>query len=413
MGALYGRGNYSSGLYGRGYAAGVNYITGLAPTQVWVWDKNMNFKCMYQAGSCDLASIEFTHGVKGCGDFTLQFSTSTDIVQADRIKIRLFNSDQWFYTGVIRSIPEVGSTKKGFEYSGLGYNDYFSRINSGSQSYSNKSLAYIAYDLLNSKLIGTTPILYDAAKMNPPNITLTSLKANYCSVNDVFDALVKIANSTGIEYNIGVDKDSYFFFRPRDPGIAEILTVGTKGKWSIQAYEPESSQDPRTNLIVLDKDGNYLTTVNSLLNNDVYYDKMTAPDIDSATAILWGQGQLAQMERTTLSATVEWPIESYYPDVLIADGFIRVICTIPPKTQITVSGTAWGDGNWGDGLWGGGVAPQWTNRDDTLTVNEVKYKLDSKKAIRTIALGSTPPRLEDVITDIDKKLTSLEVSLGM
>jgi hypothetical protein len=412
MGALYGRGTYGSGLYGRGLAAGVNNIAGFAPTQVWIWDKNNNFKEMYQAGSSDLVSIEFAHGVKGCGAFTLQFSTSADIVQADRIKIRLFNSDQYFYTGVVRSVPEPGSTKNGFQYTGLGYNDYFGRLNTGAKSYANKTIAYIAYDLLSTKFLGTTPVLYDAARFSPPVITLTSLIANYCSVNDVFDALVKIANSTGIEYNVGVDKDSYFFFRPRDTEIAEILTVGTKGKWSIQSYEPESSNDPRTSLVILDKDGVYLTTINSLLNNDVFVDKVTAPDVDAATAILWGQGQLAAMERTTLSATVEWPIESYYPDVLVADGFIRVICTIPPKKQITVAGTAWGDGNWGDGLWGS-VAPQWTNRDDTLTVNEVKYKLDGKKASRTIALGALPLRLEDSIVDIDKKLTSLEVSLGM
>ena len=66
MGALYGRGTYGSGLYGRGYAAGVNYVAGLAPSQIWVYDKNNNFKELYQAGSSDLLSIEVAQGVKGC-----------------------------------------------------------------------------------------------------------------------------------------------------------------------------------------------------------------------------------------------------------------------------------------------------------------------------------------------------------
>jgi hypothetical protein len=409
MSRLYGRTPYGAGPYGRGASPLRTNI----PIQIWVWDKLLNFKFMLQAGSCSLVSIDFSHGAKGCGQCSFDFATEVGIEKDDRIKIRLFNSDEYFYTGVIRTVPIEGSTKKGYTYSGYGYNDYFKRVNTLALSYVNKTIAYIAYDILTTKLTPYTPITYAVDKFQPPNITLAKLTANYNQVDSAFDALLNIANSTGIEYNYGVDKDGDFFFMPRSEVTKAILTVGKKGKYSIQSYEPEDSNEARTKIVVLDKAGVYLTTLTSGLGNDIWEEKATAPDISNADALLWGAGILAKKERTTRSASIEWKIEDYYPDVLIADGYIRIISNIPPKKQTTITGIAWGDGNWGDGLWGGGTAPEWSSIDDTLAIKEVKYSIKSGRAVRSIELGEMPLRLEDTIINVDKKLIDLEVSLGM
>jgi|GEM_PF-5524798 len=409
MSGTFGRDFYGAGLYGRSSPSfPVN-----VPTQIHVWDVNLNFKAVYQVGSCALISMEFAHGVKGCQDFSLQFAESVDIAKNDRIKINLFNSSQYFYTGVVRTIPIPGSTKKGFEYSGFGFNDYFQRLNTGYLSYASKSIAYILMDVINNVLLLKSPILYSNDRINPPNITITSMIANYGQVNDVFDALVKIANSTGTEYNCGVDKDGYIFFLPRSEDTKVILTVGRSGKYGIQSYEPEDKNEARTKIILLDKDGNYITTLNSTLPNETWEEKVAAPDISNADALLWGMGILADKERTTRSASIEWLIENIDPEVLVADGFIRVISNIPPIKQTTISGVCAGDGLAGDGLAGGMVAPGWITLDDTLAIKQVKYKVNGKKVARSIELGALPLRVENFVNDINQKLTDLKINLGV
>jgi hypothetical protein len=407
--SLYGRTPYGAGLYGGGYPPFKPNV----PTQIWVWDKLLEFKAMYQLGCSPLVSISFSHGAKGCGSCSLSFAQEVDIAKDDRIKISLFNSDQYFYTGVIRNTPVHGSTKKGFEYQGFGYNDYFKRLNGGALSYAGDTIETIVLDLLNTKVLPNSPINYSLDKFQPPVITITSLESNYTQIDEVFDALLKIANSTGIEYNYGVDKDGDFFWLPRSEDTKVILTVGKRGRYSIQSYEPEDSNEARTKIILLDKDGVYISTLNSTEDNEVWEEKVTAPDISNADALLWAAGILAEKERTTRSASIDWKIESYYPDVLVADGYIRIMSTIPPKKQITVTGVNAGDGNAGDGYAGGGLAVQWTTLDDTLAIKEVKYKITGKSANRSIELGALPLRLEDQIVDVDKRLTELKISLGV
>jgi hypothetical protein len=409
MSGTFGRDFYGAGLYGRSSPSfPVN-----VPTQIHVWDVNLNFKAVYQVGSCALISMEFAHGVKGCQDFSLQFAESVDIAKNDRIKINLFNSSQYFYTGVVRTIPIPGSTKKGFEYSGFGFNDYFQRLNTGYLSYASKSIAYILMDVINNVLLLKSPILYSNDRINPPNITITSMVANYGQISDVFDALIKIANSTGTEYNCGVDKDGYFFFLPRSDETKVILTVGRSGKYGIQSYEPEDKNEARTKIILLDKNGTYISTLNSALNNETWEEKVSAPDISNSDALLWAAGILADKERTTRSASIEWLIESDFPEVVVADGYIRVISNIPPSKQVTVSGNNWGDGLWGDGLWGGGPSLQWTTIDDTLSIIQIKYKITGQKISRSIELGALPLRVENLVSDINQRITDLSINLGV
>jgi hypothetical protein len=409
MSGFYGLDVYGGGLYGR--TSPVFPVN--VPIQVWVWNKNNQFRNMFQAGASPLSGIAFSHSERGCGSFSLQFAEAVSIAKDDRIKIRLFNSDQYFYTGAVRKVPILGSTKRGFEYSGFGFNDYFQRILTGSLSYAADLIETIVIDVVENILVPVTPIAYSVDRIDCPAITITSLTANYSTVGELFDALLKIANSSGVEYMYGVDKDGYFFFRPRLDKVVQILTVGTSGKYSIQSYEPEDSNEARTRIVVLDKDGVYLDTLNSTEDNEIWEEKVTAPDVSNADAVLWAQGILAEKERTTRSASIEWKIEDNFPDVVVADGYIRVIGSTPPTQQITVAGTAFGAGLFGSGLFGGGPVSEWKILDDTLAIKEIKYTINGKKATRSIELGLIPARLEDAIVDVDRKLADLKISLGV
>jgi hypothetical protein len=409
MSYAFGSRRYGEGVYG---GAAANEFTPCIPVQVWVWTRTGTFKGMYQSGASPLVSIDFTHTERGCGDFTLEFAEVVDIAKSDTIKIKVFDVVEYLFCGVVRSIPILGSTKNSFIYSGFGYNDYLKRLNAGALNYASKTVGYIVGNIVSTIVSARSSIIYNAGKIYDPGITITTFRTNYSSVLDALDALLKIANSTGNEYLYGVDKEGDFFFRPRYSGIIATLVPGRLGNYGIPAYEPEDSSEEITKLFVLKKSGAYWTTLSSTAGNDVYEDKVTGPDIADADLTLWATGILKDKERTIRSASIEWPLFIGSPLVL-ADGWIRIVSTVPPPSQITALGTAFGDSTFGDGYFGGSDYPTYYNIDDTLAIKQIRYSINSQGANRSIDLGAIPLRLENAIVDVNKKTTDLQISLGM
>jgi hypothetical protein len=383
-------------------------------TTVVILDRNGNPKGMYQSGSSSLLSVSFTHNVNGCRDFSLIFASSVDILKADRIKIKLLNHASVFFTGVVRSAPIAGSIPASYEYSGSGYTDYLSRLNVGPKAYVNQTLLYIVNDIATSIVIAKSPIVFNGAKISLPVIVVKSLTLNYSQVFDSLVVLKKIADSTGIEHNFGVDAAGQFFFRPRDPTLIATLIVGKRSPYGIPAYRPVEEQIPRTRLIVLKNSGTYWTTLDSVQDNDIYEEAITAPNISNDDLTLWGLGYLYDSERIKRSADIEWPIDtSIVPDFVVADGHVRVLSNmLPSVAQLSISSAPWGDGNWGDGLWNG-AGYQGANLDDQLIISEITYSLSTTGVTRSLSLGSIPIRVEKEIAEMNGRITSLKLSLGV
>lgn len=406
-------GFWGAGFWIAGFWAGLGSHYDLSVgARISVYNSNGTFKSLLQSGSSSLSAVTFRHADGGCADFSLDFADYVDIEKADKIKIRLFNDETVFFYGVVRNAPIRGSTATKYSYSGYGLNDYLVRLNTESLSYVGKTLQFILEDLADNVIAVKSSITSDHAKIVPPNITVTSMTVNYVKVSDVLSALKKIADSDGDEYLYGVDVDGDFFFRARSAALKATLVVGKRGPNGIAAYEPTDATEARTRLFVLRNDGTYLTTITSTLVNDVYEDKVTGPkDADDADVTLWATGQLLNMERTPRSASVEWPITETPIDLIIADGFVRVLSSRPP-TKAHLVRLAWGDGYWGSDVWDGEVYTGY-DLDDTLSIKEVAYSVSATEAMRKISLGALPLRIEDVIRDIDRKVTDLEVTLGV
>jgi hypothetical protein len=409
-------GEYGSGYYGSGNYGGkpiAPYRVGV-PILVDIFDSLGTYKQAYMAGHCDLISCDFSHDESGCREFKLLFGSVKNINKNDIIKIKIFSSDRYFFTGVCRIIPITGSTKYKYEYSGQGLNSYFQRLNTcASLSYTNKSVNYIVGNLLDTLIVPNTQIKKNLSKIDALSTVVSSATFHYCQISDCLDALKKIANSDGNDYLIGVDETGEFFFRARDTAVKVTLNVGTRGKYTIPNYEPSDEYEARTKYYVLKKDGTYWTTLtSSIAGNDIYEEKLTAPDLADADLTNWGTGLLKENERNQRTAQIKWKIEDYYPDVLVADGWIRIFTAIPPKRQQVIVLSAAGDGNAGDGL-AGGQASQWTTVDDTLRIVEVSYTISNTSAFRNITLGALYPRLEQEIVNVRKKLIDLTISLGV
>lgn len=286
------------------------------------------------------------------------------------------------------------------------------RISAEAQSLGGNTISSILNTLLTTIITIKTPIINNSAKISLPAITPTTFITNYNQMIDALDAIKKIANSSGDYYVFGVDSDGEFFFRPKETDTKITLVVGKKGIYGIPEYNPTDDYIPKTKYYVLDKNGTYVTTINTTATgNDVYEEKLTAPNIDNASIALWASGIMLENEIGNRRAAIEWNIEPIDPLKLVADGSIRIISNIPPTTTATPSPNPYGSGTYGSGLYGGG---QYTgfNLDDTLTVKQVKYEIGESKSIRSIDLGNMPIKLDDTMIKIQKELTDLRISLG-
>lgn len=405
--------NYGSRNYGQGIYGGFDnaYALSAIPAIIELYDNSGAYKNTFQTGVGDFLGCEFTLEESGPKDFVLYFAKSVDIDRTDLIKIKLFNSDDYFFMGVVRKVPIDGSTKAEYNYSGFGLTDYFVRINTESQSYAAQTIEEIIIDLLDNIIIPKTPIVKNTAKINVPNITLTTFDINYTQLPEVLTALKKIAASDGNQYIIGVDEVGEFFFKPRDTETKATLVVGKDGRYGIDSYEPSDKYNAHTKYFVLDKDGGYITTITSTEDNDIFEQKITAPDVDNTTAEKWAEGILTEKEVITRSASIVWKIEEQDPLFLKANGRIRIISNIPPESAAAPSSNPWGSGTWGSGLWGGG---QYTGKDidDILRVMRVKYILTGSQSIRQIQLGALPIKLDSEIQKVNQDLLELRISLG-
>lgn len=409
----YGSRDYTQGVYG---GRANPFVLSAIPVIIEHYDNQLGYLGAFQSGTGDFLGCEFVIDASGSKDFILYFAKSVNIEKEDIIKIKIFNSDDYFFTGVVRSIPIDGSTKSEYNYSGYGLNDYLYRYNAESKSYAADTIEDILDDLLDNIIALNTPIVKNPGKINPPNITIGSFEINYSEIPEVLDTLRKIANSTGTRYAVGVDEEGEFFFLPKSEETKVTLVVGKRGKYGIDSYEPEEDVQTATKIYLLDKDGVFVDEFEDTNKSEVWGSsevKVTAPDIDNTAAEQLAEGEINEVDidYNSRRASIQWKIEDQMPLKLMADGNVRIINNIPSLTTAVPNPNPYGSGTYGSGLYGGG---QYTGKDidDLLEVVEVRYIITASSATREIQLGGLPPRIEREIFDNEQNVNKLRISLG-
>lgn len=416
MGFDYGSRDYSRGTYGGRTAP---FILSAIPVIVELYSNILDYKGVFQTGCGDFLGCEFSLDESGPKDFILYFAKSVNIIKGDIIKIKIFNSDDYFFTGVVRSIPVEGSTKSEYNYTGFGLNDYLVRYNAEAQNYVGQTIQEILDDLIDNIIEPNTPIVKNAGKINPPDITIGNFVINYSEIPEVLDTLKKIANSEGTyRYRTGVDEEGEFFFLPKDEDIKTTLVVGKKGKQGIDYYEPGEDIEAVTTIYLLEDDGTYIDTIENeeeeiILASGVLQWKKTAPNIDNVAAEQWAEGNILEVsaDYNLRRASIQWKIEDQSPLKLLANGNIRIINNIPPISIVMSNPNPYGSGTYGSGIYSGG---QYTGKDidDILEVKEIKYIIMGSTLVRQIELGGLPARLEKQIFENEKDVSQLRISLG-
>ena len=409
MSFTYGSRDYAQGAYGG--KDDVYNLNGVIAGVVEVYDPTGAFKGLHQTGVGEFLGLDFSMDTSGSKEFTLYFATFADIDKKDLIKIKLFDADDYFFTGVVRRVPIEGSTKLEFNYSGFGLNDYLLRMNTESQNYAGDTISDIIDDLIDTIITVKSPVNRNNNKLDAISTVVNDITFKYISVKQALEQLRDLAQSDGNEYIVGVDADGDFFFKQRSSEVKASLVVGKKGRYGIEEYQPEDSIEEKTKYYVLDKDGTFVTTVSSTIDNDVFEEKITAPDIATADVSNWATGILTTTEQVTRQATINWEIEKNSPTVLLADGDIRVISNIPSTVSQLSTSFLYGTGVYGANIYGG-EQYQGLDLDDTLKIKEVSYTLNSATAQRTIQLGGFAVELERQIVDLNKNVETLRISLG-
>jgi len=382
-----------------------------AGSYIEIYNPDGTLKKFFQSGVGDFLGCSFTLTESGCQDAQLFFAGFVDIEKRDIVKIKLFNSDSYFFTGVIRDVPLDGSTIQEYNYTAFGLGDYFLRLNTGNQTYNATTIRAIVIDLLDDIITPNSPITKNISKIDALSIGVTSITFKYVTVKKALEELLKLANSDGLEYRVGVDAAGDFFFAARNTETVATLVVGARGDYGIEEYRPKESYEAVSKLYVLKKDGTYYGAYTSTEDLDVFEKKLTAPDIADADIDAWAQGQLAILEQETKEAQINWQVRTSDPFQIIADGRIRIISNLLPPSQQKVSALRYGEGAYGSGPYGG-YAYIGTDVDDLLKIKQVTYTVNDQEAYMQLQLGQLPVQLDREVIAINQDLQNLRVSLG-
>jgi hypothetical protein len=381
-------------------------------SSIEVFNINGTKKGYYQGGSGDYLGCKFSIHERGCVSAVLSFAKYVDIDRRDTIKIKIFNSNQVYFTGVVRDIPIEGATEQKYEYKSFGYSDYLNRLNTRSLTYNNKSVRYIVLDLLDDIITDLSPITKNLSKIDTLSTNVTSIEFHYITITEALEQLQKIANVDGNDYLFGVDVDGDFFFRARNTNTIANLVVGKIGDYGIEQYSPKEEVKPISRLLVLRADGTFYGIYTSTEDIDINELKLTGPQISDTDLDLWAQGQLSVLEVITRQATIQWQIKTRDPFLIIADGYLRILSSTNPSETNFINVYYYGQNAYGSGPYGGDLYTGY-ELDDTLRIKEIEYTINDKRAYMKIQLGSLPVQLDLQVIALDKKIEDLKTSLKM
>lgn len=407
MGTTYGAGVYGSNTYGGGDNA-LNKVVGAV---IEIFDFTGAFKTFYQMGAGPFLGLEFVLNESGPNQILLFFSEIANIEKRDQVKVKIFDNQDYFFTGVVRDIPIEGSTNTSYSYQGFGFVDYFSRTIVENRSYSTTTVRAIVEDILDNELVVKTPITKNTDKIADLTVPVSSASFFYTTVKEAMETMQNIANSDGNDYIVGVDEDGDFFFLPRETDIKVTLTTGRLGKYSIPQYNPDDTEEAKSKLFVVRSDGTFYKSFSSTENIDIFETKLGAPDISDTDIDKWAEGQLSILEKENRKASIVWEIERQSPIKLVGNGAIGIVSNIPPTVGVVSEESLYGEGLYGSGLYGG---PGYTGQDlsDELLIKEIRYIINGNRASREIQLGAFPVELDREILAVNKKIDDLKTNIG-
>jgi hypothetical protein len=242
------------------------------------------------AGFVNFEIIEERIG--GLDSFEFELDRDIDIPFYPLLECRFAIGGKLWYVGELIFKPSTDRRDPVFRYEGNGYAEYLKRIKIDTL-YTNKTIEYIAKDLIQTYAVPNSRIIYNADLINPPNITVKKFEVKKKDLWKTFERLLGIANFNynTEQYTFGVNTDRHFYF--------EEVSTEVNNAWfeGYQYQDPDTKEDLKKVVnqvnIYRTKEGSQdtelVTTVNDLDSQGKYGLKvknLTIPVfVDSDSAI--------------------------------------------------------------------------------------------------------------------------------
>ncbi len=157
-----------------------------------------------------------------------------------------------WYSGVINKVPEPGTLRKKYVFSGQGFSSYAKQASSEqiiSPPPGGSDVGVIVANLVQNDLAPFTPINYNPNKieLNTGAIVVGNLDFSQAKLNKQFDILAEMGASYW-----GVDGDQDFFLRKKPlPDDTEEKTIFIG--WDLHSFSPELNIDEVKNAIIIQR----------------------------------------------------------------------------------------------------------------------------------------------------------------
>jgi hypothetical protein len=196
---------------------------------------------------CILVDLNFKLDSNGCNNFKLILNSEPDfeIIPFCVMKVRLDNTKFWWYSGEVQYIPEIGTQKETFVYTGFGLNRYLKTIKGGADYAAGLDVGEVVDSIIQNIVEPETPINYNPTKIETSTGVIL---ANQIELGKFF--LDKVLNTLGdmASYDWGVDGDMDFFFIERDDTtVNKTFFIG----YDLNQFDPEINYNEIKNAIMV------------------------------------------------------------------------------------------------------------------------------------------------------------------
>ncbi len=169
-------------------------------------------------GKSALGKVKFEYLPTGCGklDFTLLNPPPFIIDPGMRVDVHAFRDPIPWYSGLVLNKPALGSTNRNLKFEGHGWFDVLEHVifhnNDGTKNtkFQNTEVATIVVSLFQDFISPLGSVVFNPGKIVPAGYIAIDTDFELATAKEAFEDLAALA----FNYEIGIDEQRNFFFRP-------------------------------------------------------------------------------------------------------------------------------------------------------------------------------------------------------
>lgn len=159
--------------------------------------------------------------IGGLDSFEIEIAKEIDMPLFNQMIVKFFINGVHWYTGELTYKPDFDSNEsEKLKFEGNGYYKYLKKKKVADELYQNKTIDFIVADLIENYFTDL-PIIYNPDIIDLPTLTIVEYEIKNKDLSEIFEYLLQACNYdyNNTQYEMGVDKNRHFYFRPIDTEI--------------------------------------------------------------------------------------------------------------------------------------------------------------------------------------------------